>query len=184
MESDGRRRTSSVTVAHPQRALARLLNSARDFAVAVDFIKRAKHYDRAAIEHAALVLGGLISYSRPFKDRDGSELRDTLGQIPIFLDVATDLGVDLELHERIIRLSALAIACSEPLSEPLRRAASLSNSKVHRFSVSPRSGHPLTGQLDLDAFEHISNLMRLACVLILAEMGDPDTRYRAAARRG
>jgi hypothetical protein len=183
MESDVRRRTSPATVAYPQRALARLLNSSRDFAVAVDFIRRAKRYDRAAIEHAALFLGGLISYSRPFRDRHGGELGYTLRQIPMFLDVATDLGVDLVLHERIIGLSVRAIACSEPLSEPVRRAAHRSNLNVHQFSVSPRSGHLLTGELDLDAFEHISNLMRLACVLILAETGDPDRRYRAVIHR-
>jgi hypothetical protein len=178
MEPKARPKAPSVSVPSPQQALVRLLNSTRDFAAAVGFIKRAQQYDQSTIEHVALFLGALISYSRPFKDRDGAAVGETLSQSPIFLAVATDLGADLELHARIVGLSLRAMACSEPLSEPLQRAASFCNSKIHSFSFPDRSGVTLARQLNLVAFERISNLMRLACVFTLSDIGDPQRRHK------
>jgi hypothetical protein len=178
MEPKGRAKAPSVSVASPQQALVRLLNSTRDFAAAVGFIKRARQYDQSTIEHVALFLGALISYSRPFKDRDGCTVGETLGQSPIFLAVATDLGADLKLHAKIVGLSLHAIARSEPLSGPLQRAANFCNSRIHSFSFPDQSGVKLARQLDLEAFERVSNLMRLACVFTLSDIGDPQRRHR------
>jgi hypothetical protein len=178
MRPKARPKPSAVIVPSPQQALVRLLSSTRDFAAAIGFIKRAGQYDPATIEHVALFLGALISYSRPFKDRDGCTAGEPLGQSPVFLAVATDLGADLQLHTRIVGLSLQAIARSEPLSEPMQRAANLCNSKIHSFSFPGRTGPTLARQLDLGAFERVANLMRLACVFTLSEIGDPERRHR------
>jgi hypothetical protein len=176
VRSNERYRISSVTVAHPQQTLGRLLNSSRDFAAAVDFLRRARAYDRSAIEHSALVLGALVSYSRPFKDRGGPVLGRPLDRLPVFLDAAVDLGVDLELHTKIIRLSIQAIGGSRPLPAPVQRAANPDKVEIHRFSFPNPLGHLLAQQLELEAFSHTSNLMRLACVFTLTQIAQPDTQ--------
>jgi len=110
MQPKGRPKISSITVPNPQQALVRLLNSTPDFAATVDFIRRARQYRRSTVEHVALLLGALISYSRPFKDHAGC----ALGQIPVFAALATDLGADLQLHAGIVRLSIQALASQYP----------------------------------------------------------------------
>jgi hypothetical protein len=179
----GRGKISSATVVDPRQALVRLLNSTRDFAAAIGFIKRAREYDRSTIEHAALYLGALICYSRPFRPRDGRELGETLNQSPVFLAVATDVGADLELHATVVGLSLQALECTEPLSETMQGAANASNCNVLSFSFPDRSAPTVPKQLDLEAFERIANLMRLACVFTLSEIADPKRRHKTAHSR-
>ena len=178
-----RDKISSATVADPRQALVRLLNSTRDFAAAVGFIKRARQYHRSTIEHAALYLGALICYSRPFRDRDGRAFGQTLNQSPVFLAVARDLGADLELHATAVGLSIQALACTEPLSETMQRAANASNYKVPGFSFPDRFAPTFARPLNLEAFERNANLMRLACVFTLSEIADPKRRYGTADSR-
>jgi hypothetical protein len=174
--SNERRQISSVTVAHPQRTLARLLNSSRDFAAAGDCLKRARTYDRSGIEYAALLLGALVSYSRPFKDRGDSAPDRSLDLLPVFLDAAVDLGVDLELHIKLVRLGIKALGGSQPVAAPVQRAASLSKVKILRFSLPHPLRHLLAEQLELEAFGRIANLMRLACVFTLTQIAQPHAR--------
>jgi hypothetical protein len=176
VRSNERCRISSVTVARPQQTLGRLLNSSRDFAAAVDFLKRARAYDRSGLEYNALLLGALVSYSRPFKDRGGPVLGRPLDRLPAFLDAAVDLGVDLELHTRIVRLSVRAIGGSQPVAAPVQRAANPGNVEIQRFSFPNPLRYLLSQQLELEAFSHISHLMRLACVFTLMQIAQPDTR--------
>jgi hypothetical protein len=175
VRSNERCRISSITVAHPQQTLGRLLNSLHDFATAVDFLRRARAYDRFSIERDALLLGALVSYSRPFKHRGGPVPGRPLDQLPVFLDAAVDLGVDLELHVKLVKLSAQAIAGSQPVAAPVQRTTNLGNVKIQRFSFPNPLGHLLAQQLELEAFSHISNLMRLACVFTLTQIARPDT---------
>jgi hypothetical protein len=179
----GAGKISSATVVDPRQALVRLLNSTRDFAAAVSFIKRAKQYDGSTIEHAALYLGALICYSRPFRARDGFEIDETLDQSPVFLAVATDIGADLELHATVVGLSIQAMACTEPLCETMQRAANASKCKVLSFSFPYQFAPTFPKQLDLEAFERIANLMRLACVFTLSEIADPKRRHKTAHSR-
>jgi len=176
----GAGKLSSATVIDPRQALVRLLDSTRDFAAAVGFIKRAKQYDRSTIDHAALYLGALICYSRPFRARDGLELDETLNQSPVFWAVATDIGADLELHATVVGLSIQAMACTEPLCETMQRAANVSTCKVLSFSFPYRFAPTFPKQLDLEAFERIANLMRLACVFTVSEIADPKRRHETA----
>ena len=173
MRSNERCRISTLTVAHPQRTLGRLLNSCRDFDAAIDFLGRARIHDRAARD--AMLLGALISYSHPFKDRDHPLLGRPLNQLPVFLDAAADLGVNLELHVRLLQLRAHAVGSSPPLTAPLRPSASSSNAGTHRFSFASPLGHCLAQQLERQAFERIAHLMRLACVFTLKQIAHPET---------
>jgi hypothetical protein len=179
----GRGTISTATVVDPRQALVRLLNSTRDFAAAIGFIKRARQYDRLTSEHAALYLGALICYSRPFRPRDGRELGETLNQSPVFLAVARDVGVDLELHATVVGLSIQALACTEPLCETMQRAANASNCKDLSFSFPYRFAPTFPRQLDLEAFERVANLMRLACVFTLSEIADPKRKHKTAHSR-
>jgi hypothetical protein len=173
-----RKASPSNTVDLP-KTLSRLLNSSRDFAAAVDFLQRARNYDRAAIEYTALLLGALISYARPFKDRQGSSLGRPLHEIPIFLDAAVDLGVDLELHLKILQLSTQASGDSQTTVVANRHGGSQRDMQIHRFSFPYPSGHLLEDQLDVGAFEQISNLMRLACIFAITELGGASAKYRS-----
>jgi hypothetical protein len=155
-----------------------LLNSSRDFGAAIDFLKRARNYDRCAIEYTALLLGALISYLRPFKDSRGSVLGRALHEIPIFLDAAVDLGIDLELHLRILQLSVQAIGGSQMAAAGNPQAGIRGNVQIHRFSFPYPSGHLFAHQLDVDAFEQNCNLMRLACVFTLTELSGASAKNR------
>jgi len=172
MEPKGRTKIQSIIAPNPQQSLVRLLNSTPDFAAAVDFVSRARRCRQSTIKHAALLLGALLSYSRPFKDHDGC----ALSQIPVFGALATDLGADLQLHVRIVRLSMQALASSQRLY--MQAAGNHSSCKLQSYWLADRLGPTLAGQLDLEAFERIANLMRVACVLTLAEIGDPHRRHR------
>jgi hypothetical protein len=157
-----RKKYASFTTLDRPTTLSRLLNSSRDFA--------------AAVEYTALLLAGLVSYSRPFTDRDGSVLGPTLHEIPIFLDVAGDLGADLEIHAKIMQLSARAITGAQTAVPPAERSDGTSTLRVHRFSFPHPFGHLLLDHLDVRAFQQIANLMRLACVFTLTEIGSWNER--------
>jgi hypothetical protein len=174
VRSNERCRISTVTVAQPHRTLGRLLNSCGDFAAAVEFVGRARACGRADIEYDALVLGALVSYSRPFKEADDPILGRPLDQLPAFLDAAVDLGVDLELHLELLELGTRAIGSSKPVTAAVRRSASRGNQRTHRFSFPNPLGHVLAQQLAPGPFEHISHLMRLACVFTLRQIARPD----------
>ena len=171
MRSNERCRISKLTVAQPQRTLGRLLNSSQEFAAAVELVARARAC-RADLEYDALVLGALISYSRPFKDTGDPLLGPPLDQLPAFLATAVDLGVDLALHLELLRLGTRAIDSAKPVTATVQRT-SRSNLGIHRFSFPNPLGHVLAQQLPPEPLEHISHLMRLACVFTLRQIARP-----------
>jgi hypothetical protein len=65
----------------------------------------------------------------------------------------------------------------------MQRAANVSNCNVLSFSFPHRFAPTVPKQLDLEAFERIANLMRLACVFTLSEIADPKRRHKTADSR-
>jgi hypothetical protein len=65
----------------------------------------------------------------------------------------------------------------------MQRAANASKCKVLSFSFPYQFAPTFPKQLDLEAFERIANLMRLACVFTLSEIADPKRRHKTAHSR-
>jgi hypothetical protein len=88
------------------------VNAARDFGIAAAFIADARKHDPTSIEYIGLLIGVLISYARPFRDRDDADTRRTDMRNRYLLDLGTDLGVDLTLHATTLGMRDRLIARS------------------------------------------------------------------------
>ena len=70
----------------------------------------------AGVFQAEVLIGVLMSYARPFRDRDDSDTRRADMRNRYLLDLGTDLGVDLTLHATALGMRDRLIARSiEPV---------------------------------------------------------------------
>jgi hypothetical protein len=150
------------------------VNAARDFGTAAAFIADARKHDPTSIDYIGLLIGVLISYSRPFRERDDADTRRTDMRNRYLLDLGTDLGVDLTLHATALGMRDRLIARStEPLGQATHRTPELHNLRLRSFEFPNQKLARLAVGLDLDRVTSMAQSMRLACAFLLAEINPP-----------
>jgi hypothetical protein len=149
-------------------------NAARDFGTAAAFIADARKCDPTSIDYIGVLIGVLISYARPFRDRDDSDTRRADMRNRYLLDLGTDLGVDLTLHATALGMRDRLIARSiEPPGLATHRTLELNNLRLRSFEFPNQKLARLAVGLDLDRVLSMAQSMRLACVFLLAEINPP-----------
>jgi hypothetical protein len=104
------------------RDLLRVHISARDFERALASIAEAVRRRRSTIGREAALLCAVVHYARPFSGNEGCTSA-AAGCRPRGIDVAKELGTDLALHNRIVKLRSKFVAHSESQFFPASRIA-------------------------------------------------------------
>lgn len=131
--------------------------AARDLQAAIHFVYVAGKNRANAAVHAGALLGALISYSRPFTERADPAMNPTPAQHKCFLGLAADLGADLLLHGKLLRVRDEVMALSDLVSLPEPRL------NARRFKSSDSGVTRITRSLNQVEFCRLATSMRVAC---------------------
>ena len=125
-------------------------------------MQAARAHLESTIEHEALLHSAILFYTRPFSKNAPrwKKLTDAAVRL-IGVDIASTLGSDQTLHDRLITLRDTVIAHSEGEFFPAQHADLTIGSKG-QFGIAfqRRSWHVINEHLDLDAFARIATKMK------------------------
>ncbi len=157
-----------------ERDIQHVYFSRRDFHKATQFLGAAIACDNAVVREA-LLISGIISYTRPFSH---SAFRRPNASTRLLDDLATkDLPeAGRELHARVMALSKRAVNGFTPEAEPIELEASRRGRSLRMLFTPHRncSGNwtILREELDIDAFRKLAEHMQERCseqLLVLSE---------------
>lgn len=161
----------------PPGVIRWMLNAAGDFGATATFISDARKHDQSTVDHVGLLIGALISYARPFRERD-DDTRQASTHEKYFLDLATDLGADLMLHAAVLRARDKLIAHSAVPLHSVSRAPKMNSRRVRAFEFPSAKFAKLAIGLDLDRLNRAALTMKLTCMFMLAEINPPPRERR------
>lgn len=162
-----------LSLAETERKMYRAHISERDFKQALRFIDAALATDISSVEHEALVVAAIVSYARPFTLNERPQKGKPLPAADASLeeiDFRALLGVDANLHARIVKLRMKAVAHSEAEFNPMI---------FDGMAFVSRAWHPVGEGIDLAVFREIAEKLHRHCLNQKADL----SRVVSAMRR-
>jgi hypothetical protein len=155
---------------HPAgKKLTRVHISARDFDKAFEFAEAAGKHDVASLEHEALLLAAIVCYGRPFSGNDKGKHAKADSELT-GVDIPAVLGVDYDLHKRIVLVRHKAVAHSLSEHYPVSlMPPTVGEPGMRSVGFVSRSWHPVNEQIDLEAFARIAKAMAWKCRSMLLD---------------
>lgn len=166
--------TEAQTLAATERRMYRAHISEKDFKQALRFIDAALVVNISTVEHEALVIAAIISYARPFTLNERPQKGKPLPAADASLegiDLRALLGVDADLHERIVELRMKAVAHSEAEFNPMR---------FDGMVFVSRPWHPVGAGIDLAAFRDMTAKLHQHCLNQKADLSRVVSAMRAS----
>lgn len=137
--------------------------AARDLEVAGGLLRESGKHRKTSAGYSAVMLGALLSYSRPFTEGPDPAVNQNAAERSCFLSLAADLGADLRLHAQLLQMRDEIIALSDLVKVP---AVSL---HTRRFKHPDPRFVRVTGTLNLAAARRLAATMQIACSIFQAE---------------
>jgi hypothetical protein len=153
---------------YPSEAGGWPLSAAADFLSAVDFLRKEEKCRPDTAEHMGVLLGAVIAYARPFTDSASQAFNQHPDQKECFMGIAADLGSNPDVHSAILLAREELLVLSDSWGASCR--ASGSHRRMRRFAYPNPHCAGIMSRIDLGDFRRAAILMRLACVLFLAEV--------------
>jgi hypothetical protein len=155
----------------PPEASGWILTAARDFGTTANFIRDARKLDQSSVDHIGLLVGALVTYARPFRERADDATRRAARRQRCLLDLATDLGVDLALHAAVLRMRDRLVAqAAVPTIHAIDRTPEIPSLRVRVFEFPNHTIAELAVKMDFEQVISLTKSMQLACVFLLAEV--------------
>ena len=134
-----------------------------DFEDVVLFIRAARNHFRESPEFEALLIAAIIAYARPFSGNERGRNPPVDSRLAAHL--VPFVGIQRELHERIINARNQAVAHAEAIHYPVEQVPPSEPGTTYLTTTSSPWHVVKDLNPDLDAFEAIAKEMRQRCAI-------------------